>query len=141
MLRVFARSGCSRIDIRPVLTRPGRSCSGLSCTGRSPATRRPPLAACHSFGAFRVSLLTRLGGAHEGGTDERLPSVRQLASDLEVAPGTVAKAYRPLEAEGLVVSRVGSETRVSEQVTLVPSSVIQGPRRLVIIGRCEGCVR
>src|SRR5699024_4711002 len=72
------------------------------------------------------------------GTDERLPSVRQLASDLEVAPGTVAKAYRPLEAEGLVVSRVGSETRVSEQVAVVPSSVVQAARRLVTIGRREG---
>src|SRR5699024_8490657 len=105
MLRVVARSGCSSIDSRPVLSRPGRI----------PAARPPPSRAFHSFGAFRVTLLTRLGGAHEVGTDERLPSVRQLASDLEVAPGTVAKAYRPLEAEGLVVSRVGSETRVSEQ--------------------------
>lgn len=83
-------------------------------------------------------MLTRLGGAHEVGTDERLPSARQLASDLEVAPGTVAKAYRPLEAEGLVVSRVGSETRVSEQVAVVPSSVVQAARRLVTIGRREG---
>lgn len=83
-------------------------------------------------------MLTRLGGAHEVGTDERLPSARQLASDLAVAPGTVAKAYRPLEAEGLVVSRVGSETRVSEQVAVVPSSVVQAARRLVTIGRREG---
>lgn len=32
----------------------------------------------------------------------RLPSVRQLAGDLDVAAGTVAKAYAALEAEGLV---------------------------------------
>src|SRR5690625_5019480 len=138
MRRVFAGAGCSRIDIRPVLLRPGRISTGRISTGRSPASRSPPSRAFHSFGAFRVTLLTRLGGAHEVGTDERLPSVRQLASDLEVAPGTVAKAYRPLEAEGLVVSRVGSETRVSEQVAVVPSSVVQAARRLVTIGRREG---
>lgn len=72
------------------------------------------------------------------GTGERLPSVRQLASDLEVAPGTVAKAYRSLEAEGMVVSRVGSGTRVSEQAAVVPSSVAQAARRLVTTSRREG---
>ena len=41
------------------------------------------------------------------GRGERLPSVRQLAADLAVAPGTVAKAYRSLEADGLLVTRVG----------------------------------
>ena len=39
-------------------------------------------------------------GALAAGT--RLPAVRQLAGDLGVAPGTVARAYRELEAEGLV---------------------------------------
>ncbi|SDN20364.1 transcriptional regulator, GntR family [Actinomyces ruminicola] len=32
----------------------------------------------------------------------RLPSVRRLAADLGVAPGTVARAYRELEQAGLV---------------------------------------
>lgn len=35
----------------------------------------------------------------------RLPSIRQLASDLGLASGTVARAYRELEAEGVVVTR------------------------------------
>lgn len=35
----------------------------------------------------------------------RLPSIRQLAGDLGVAPNTVARAYRELEADGFVVSR------------------------------------
>ena len=35
----------------------------------------------------------------------RLPSIRQLAGDLGVAPNTVARAYRELEAEGFVISR------------------------------------
>lgn len=32
----------------------------------------------------------------------KLPTVRQLASDLEVAPYTVARLYRALEADGFV---------------------------------------
>jgi GntR family transcriptional regulator len=35
----------------------------------------------------------------------RLPSVRQLAGDLGLAPGTVARAYSELEAGGLIVTR------------------------------------
>jgi DNA-binding transcriptional regulator YhcF (GntR family) len=37
--------------------------------------------------------------------DARLPSVRQLAADLGLAVGTVARAYRELEAAGLVEGR------------------------------------
>lgn len=36
---------------------------------------------------------------------ERLPTVRDLANDLGVAVGTVQRAYRELEAGGVVVSR------------------------------------
>jgi len=32
----------------------------------------------------------------------RLPAIRQLAADLDVAPGTVARAYKELEAEGVL---------------------------------------
>ncbi|MFF5791652.1 GntR family transcriptional regulator [Paeniglutamicibacter sp. NPDC012692] len=35
----------------------------------------------------------------------RLPTVRALASDLGVATGTVARAYKELEAAGLIESR------------------------------------
>ncbi len=51
--------------------------------------------------------------------DTKLPSVRQLAGDLAVAPGTVARAYTELEAEGLVeTSRTG--TRVGASHSLSP---------------------
>lgn len=43
----------------------------------------------------------------EAGTlpaDHRLPSVRQLANDLGLANGTVARAYRELESAGLVAT-------------------------------------
>ena len=36
---------------------------------------------------------------------ERLPPVRRLATDLGLAAGTVAKAYRELEAAGVVQTR------------------------------------
>lgn len=43
----------------------------------------------------------------------RLPPVRQLAADLGLAVGTVARSYRELEAAGLVSGRRGGGTRVS----------------------------
>jgi DNA-binding transcriptional regulator YhcF (GntR family) len=44
----------------------------------------------------------------------RLPPIRQLAGDLGLAPGTVARAYRELEQSGLVVSRGRHGTRVTD---------------------------
>jgi DNA-binding transcriptional regulator YhcF (GntR family) len=35
---------------------------------------------------------------------DQLPTIRQIAADLHLAPGTVARAYRELERERLVVS-------------------------------------
>jgi DNA-binding transcriptional regulator YhcF (GntR family) len=43
---------------------------------------------------------------------DRLPPLRQLAADLRLAVGTVARTYRELEAAGLVVSRRGGGTKV-----------------------------
>jgi GntR family transcriptional regulator len=45
---------------------------------------------------------------------DRLPSIRQLADDLGIATGTVARAYRELEAEGLIVTRGRHGTHISE---------------------------
>lgn len=42
----------------------------------------------------------------------RLPAVRQLASDLRIAPGTVARAYAALEGEGRVTTSRATGTRV-----------------------------
>nr|WP_205835518.1 GntR family transcriptional regulator [Microbacterium sp. CFH 90308] len=44
---------------------------------------------------------------------ERLPTVRRLAEDLGVAPGTVARAYRELEASGIIETRGRNGTFVS----------------------------
>lgn len=53
-----------------------------------------------------------VSGRVVGGT--RLPPTRKLAAQLDVARVTVAQAYAQLEAEGLVVSRVGAGTFVAE---------------------------
>lgn len=44
---------------------------------------------------------------------DRLPPLRQLAGDLGLAVGTVARTYRELEQEGLLTSSRGGGTRVS----------------------------
>jgi GntR family transcriptional regulator len=43
----------------------------------------------------------------------QLPSIRQLAGDLGLAPGTVARAYRELETAGIVVTRTGRGTSIA----------------------------
>lgn len=45
---------------------------------------------------------------------EQLPRVRELAEQLRVNPNTVARAYRELQADGLLVARQGSGTFVSD---------------------------
>lgn len=47
------------------------------------------------------------------GPGDRLPPLRQLAGDLGVAVGTVARTYRELEEEGFLTSRRGGGTRVA----------------------------
>lgn len=49
--------------------------------------------------------------------DTRLPPLRQLAADLGLAVGTVARTYRELEVANLVISRRGGGTKVSAGVT------------------------
>ncbi len=62
--------------------------------------------------------------------NERLPSVRQLAKDLGVAPGTVAKAYKTLESEGYLHTRTGGGTRVSAAASATPQAVMDAARTL-----------
>jgi DNA-binding transcriptional regulator YhcF (GntR family) len=46
---------------------------------------------------------------------QRLPSIRQLATDLGLAGGTVARAFRELEQGGFITSRGRHGTFVSDQ--------------------------
>lgn len=45
---------------------------------------------------------------------DNLPTIRELALQLHVNPNTVAKAIRELERDGLLVTRVGKGSFVSE---------------------------
>jgi GntR family transcriptional regulator len=56
----------------------------------------------------RQSLL--LGYLCEG---DRLPTVKEVASDLAINPNTVVKAYRQLEHEGLAGGRPGQGTFIT----------------------------
>ncbi len=40
--------------------------------------------------------------------DSKLPSIRQLASELKINPNTIAKVYRQLESENILYSKSGS---------------------------------
>jgi DNA-binding transcriptional regulator YhcF (GntR family) len=72
------------------------------------------------------------------GAGERLPTVRQTASDLGVAAGTAARAYRLLERDGLVVTRTAAGTRVSESAGVVTHAVIRQIRELVAAAESSG---
>ena len=48
---------------------------------------------------------------------DAMPPIRALAEQLLVNPNTVARAYRDLEAAGVVASRVGAGTVVAEGVS------------------------
>ncbi len=53
------------------------------------------------------------GGVLKAG--DRLPPIRQLAADLGLAAGTVARAYQELETAGLVQTRRAAGTVVAPQ--------------------------
>lgn len=47
--------------------------------------------------------------------DEKLPSVRELASSLAINPNTIQRAYRDLESEGYIYTVAGKGTFVAER--------------------------
>jgi GntR family transcriptional regulator len=55
---------------------------------------------------------------------DRLPTVKEVVAQVALNPNTVLRAYRDLEHEGLLVSRPGVGTFVSEAVppAVAPSS-------------------
>lgn len=64
--------------------------------------------------------IAALIGAGQLMPDDRLPTVRSLAADLGVANGTVARAYRELEAAGFVVGRGRRGTAVAADPPVGP---------------------
>jgi GntR family transcriptional regulator len=58
----------------------------------------------------QVKEALRLGVLDVG---DQLPTVREVVAELAINPNTVAKAYRDLERQGLVVARQGRGTFVT----------------------------
>jgi GntR family transcriptional regulator len=69
---------------------------------------------------------------------DRLPTVRALAADLGVAAGTVARAYRELEAEGLVVGRRRAGTVVTGGRPPIGPDVTRAAEALVRVADRDG---
>jgi GntR family transcriptional regulator len=66
-----------------------------------------------------VQLIEQIKHALEVGTllpGDTLPSVRELASELSIAPNTIVKVYNELQRLGLIESRAGKGTVVLGQV-------------------------
>jgi DNA-binding transcriptional regulator YhcF (GntR family) len=66
------------------------------------------------FEQLRAQLVARItSGELAGGA--RLPTVRKLAEELELAPNTVARTYRELEADGFIQTRGRNGSFVAPQ--------------------------
>jgi len=72
-----------------------------------PASRIPP------FEQLRAQLALMVSSGRLGPGD-RLPTVRGLADTLELSNGTVARAYRELEYQGVVIGRGRRGTFVAD---------------------------
>ncbi len=67
----------------------------------------------------QVATMVQTGVLADGA---RLPSIRQLAKDLALASGTVARAYRELEAEGIVLTRGRHGTVITNPGRTAPAA-------------------
>jgi GntR family transcriptional regulator len=77
------------------------------------------------------------GGIASGALNagDQLPTVRQLAVDLEINPNTVVRAYRELEFGGLIETHQGTGTFISAQK--MKRADAQRERQLAqIVGDC-----
>ncbi|WP_281258197.1 GntR family transcriptional regulator [Leucobacter massiliensis] len=83
------------------------------------ADARPP------FEQLRLGLIERIM-RRELPAGEKLPPVRALAAQLGLAPNTVARAYRELEAEGYVETRGRGGTVVAPVAAVDSESAQRG---------------
>ncbi|GAA4831522.1 GntR family transcriptional regulator [Luteimicrobium xylanilyticum] len=69
---------------------------------------------------------------------DKLPPIRGLAADLGLAAGTVARAYRELEADGVVVTRRRAGTVVADSAVAVTTRVRRAADDLAAVAREAG---
>lgn len=69
---------------------------------------------------------------------DRLPTIRALATDLGVAAGTVARAYRELESAGVVTTRRRTGTVVAAGAPAVGDALEETVRQFVATARAAG---
>jgi GntR family transcriptional regulator len=74
---------------------------------------------------LREAIATRVASGRLA-PGERLPTVRDLAARLDLAPNTVAKAYRELEAAGHLVGRGRRGTFVADAPPETPGDAQAG---------------
>ena len=65
--------------------------------------------------------------------NDEVPPIRKMAEQLLINPNTVARAYRELEREGILISRQGSGTRVSS----TGSPLSNGEKKRILIERAD----
>jgi len=92
----------------------------------------------HSGTPVYRQIMDQVRGAVASGaltSGDQLPTVRQLAVDLEINPNTVVRAYRELELGGMLETQQGTGTFISAQK--VKRADAQRERQLSqIVGDC-----
>ena len=76
------------------------------------------------------------------GENERLPSVRELATKLAINPNTIQRAYRELEAEGYIgsspgkgVYAIGGETLKERKIEDIYAAISAEIQKLLDLGQ------
>ena len=90
-------------------------------------TTPPDTASAEPLVAQITDALRKSISARELPAGQRVPSIRQLAAQLDVSAFTVSSAYARLVAEGLLTAQQGSAVRVAPRATSIPPTT--GPLR------------
>jgi GntR family transcriptional regulator len=86
----------------------------------------------------QVAAMTVTGELAAG---QKLPTVRQLAADLGLAPNTVARAYRELEADGVISTQGRRGTFVSSAALDSPDDSAVAVARAAAVSFTEAARR
>ena len=99
-----------------------------------------PDGASAPFEQLRTQLATRVAsGDLPAGT--KLPTVRALAAELGVATNTVARAYRELEADGVVVTEGRRGTFVAATSAAADGAALAAAHEYAATARRSGLTR